>query len=83
MDLKGVLGKIAWVDLSKGNVKIEEPEEELYTKYLGGYGLGAYFTFTRQPAKADPLGTCWEVCLFDRKGYWDGKKRPICQPHLC
>lgn len=56
MDLKGVLGKVAWVDLSKGNVKIEEPQEELYTKYLGGYGLGAYFTFTRQPAKADPLG---------------------------
>ena len=56
MGLKGVTGKIAWVDLSRGEVKIEEPEAELYQKYLGGYGLAAYYLFTRQKAKADPLG---------------------------
>jgi aldehyde:ferredoxin oxidoreductase len=56
MSLQGVLHKIAWVDLSTGDVKIEEPKDELYLKYLGGYGLGAYYLFTRQQAMADPLG---------------------------
>jgi aldehyde:ferredoxin oxidoreductase len=54
--LKGVLQKIAWVNLSAGDVKIEEPPEEIYAKYLGGYGLGAYYLFKRQRAKVDPLG---------------------------
>jgi aldehyde:ferredoxin oxidoreductase len=56
MSLKGVLNRIAWVDLTTGDVKIEEPEDELYTKYLGGYGLGAYYLYTRQKANVDPLG---------------------------
>ncbi len=56
MSLKGVVQKIGWVDLSTGHVKIEEPADELYAKYLGGYGLAAYYLFTRQRAKADPLG---------------------------
>lgn len=56
MSLKGVLHRIAWINLSTGEVKIEEPPDELYTKYLGGYGIGAYYLFTRQQAKVDPLG---------------------------
>lgn len=43
MQLQGVRGKIAWVNLNTGEVNIEEPGEELYLKYLGGYGLGAYY----------------------------------------
>ena len=56
MGLKGVVQKIAWVDLTNRKVEIEEPDEEVYANYLGGYGLGAYYLFTRQRAKADPLG---------------------------
>ena len=56
MTLKGVLNKIAWVDLNTRTVKIEEPADEVYTRYLGGYGLGSYYLFTRQRAKVDPLG---------------------------
>jgi aldehyde:ferredoxin oxidoreductase len=56
VSLKGVLRKIAWVDLKTGAVKIEEPADELYADYLGGYGLGAYFLYTRQQARVDPLG---------------------------
>ena len=56
MNLKGVLHKIAWINLGTQEVKIEEPADEVYTKYLGGYGLGAYYLFTRQKPKADPLG---------------------------
>jgi len=56
MSVQGVLHKIAWVNLSTGDVKIEEPKDELYLQYLGGYGLGAYYLFTRQRAMVDPLG---------------------------
>jgi aldehyde:ferredoxin oxidoreductase len=54
--LKGVLNKIAWVNLTQKTVTIEVPEEKLYLDYLGGYGLGAYYIYKRQSANADPLG---------------------------
>jgi aldehyde:ferredoxin oxidoreductase len=56
MALKGVAGKIAVVDLGSGEVRIETVPEEVYEKYLGGYGLGAYYVYRNQPAGADPLG---------------------------
>jgi aldehyde:ferredoxin oxidoreductase len=56
MSLKGVVQRIAWVDLNNRKVKIERPDDSIYINYLGGYGLGAYYLFTRQQAKADPLG---------------------------
>jgi aldehyde:ferredoxin oxidoreductase len=56
MSLRGVLRKIAWLNLSTGEVKIEEPPDELYENYLGGYGIGAYYLYTKQRAKVDPLG---------------------------
>ena len=56
MSLQGVLHRIAWVDLGTGDVKIEEPGDELYGDYLGGYGLGAYYLYHRQKAGVDPLG---------------------------
>lgn len=56
VSLKGIVQKIAWVDLSNGEVKIEEPKDDVYINYLGGYGLGAYYLFRRQQPKIDPLG---------------------------
>ncbi len=56
MKLKGVAGKVGFVTLPKGEVTEEEVPAELYEKYLGGYGLGAYYLYTRQPRGADPLG---------------------------
>ena len=56
MALKGVMNKIAWVDLSTGEVNIETPEDDVYLRYIGGYGIGAYYLFKRQPAGVDPLG---------------------------
>ena len=35
----GILGKIAWINLSDGTIKVEEPEKELYEQFLGGYGI--------------------------------------------
>jgi aldehyde:ferredoxin oxidoreductase len=56
MYLKGILHRIAWVDLGTGKVEIEETGDEVYREYLGGYGLGAYYLYQRQQANADPLG---------------------------
>ena len=56
MPVKGFMGKLLFVDLSKGSFAEEQPSDEVLTKYLGGYGLGAYILYTRQKAKVDPLG---------------------------
>jgi hypothetical protein len=56
MKLKGVLHKIAWIDLTQKEISFEEPPDSVYSDYLGGYGVGAYYLFTRQRPGADPLG---------------------------
>lgn len=52
----GFTGKILWVDLAAQTVTEEPVPAEVYRKYVGGYGLGAYFIYTRTPPDADPLG---------------------------
>jgi len=49
-------GKMLNVRLNAGTVEVEQVPEELYRKYLGGYGIGARLMFDRIPAGADPLG---------------------------
>ena len=49
-------GKVLNVNLSTGELKAEEVPEEMYRKYLGGYGLGARYLLDRVPQGADPLG---------------------------
>lgn len=56
MSLKGIMGKIGWVDLSSGETRIEDVPDEVFEKYLGGFGLGAYYVFNRQKPEVDPLG---------------------------
>jgi aldehyde:ferredoxin oxidoreductase len=56
MKLKGILHKIAWIDLTQKEISFEEPPDSVYSDYLGGYGIGAYYLFTRQRPGADPLG---------------------------
>ncbi len=56
MPVPGTMGKIAFVDLATRKITVENPADELYLKYLGGYGLGAYYLYTRQKPGADPLG---------------------------
>ncbi len=53
---EGYNGKIAKIDLGRRSVSIEEPEESLYRKYLGGRGLGVYYLFRDLKPKIDPLG---------------------------
>ena len=52
----GYVGKIAWVDLSKGEVKVKDVEPDWALKYLGGRGWGARIVWDLVPPDADPLG---------------------------
>jgi len=54
--MKGVMGKILWVDLSTGEITEEIPDESLYRDYLGGYGIGAKYLYERMKPGVDPLG---------------------------
>lgn len=48
--------KIAIIDVTKKEVKIESVDENIYKKYLGGYGLGVWYLYTHQRQNVDPLG---------------------------
>jgi aldehyde:ferredoxin oxidoreductase len=54
--IKGVSGKILWVDLSAGTCQIEAVPEAVYEHYLAGIGLAAYYLYRRIPANVDALG---------------------------
>jgi len=53
--LKGYAGKIASIDLSKHKVKVDDLDEGVARKYLGGKGLGAYMLYTAFKPHTDPL----------------------------
>ena len=52
----GYTGKILRVDLSKGLLTVEEPQESFYRQYMGGSAMAMYYLLKELPAGADPLG---------------------------
>ena len=52
----GYMGKILFVDLSKGELKDETLDEKLCREFIGGYGIGARIIYSRQKGGVDPLG---------------------------
>ncbi|MCB0175092.1 MAG: aldehyde ferredoxin oxidoreductase, partial [Anaerolineae bacterium] len=52
----GYNGKILHVNLTSGELTVEEPPESFYRKYLGGSALNMHYLLTQMPAHADPLG---------------------------
>ncbi|WP_010477063.1 aldehyde ferredoxin oxidoreductase [Thermococcus zilligii] len=52
----GNWGRFLRVNLSTGEVKVEEYSEELAKKWLGSRGLAVYFLLKEMDPKADPLG---------------------------
>ncbi len=52
----GYMGKVLFVDLSKGELKDETLDEKLCRDFIGGYGFGARIIYSRQKAGVDPLG---------------------------
>jgi aldehyde:ferredoxin oxidoreductase len=53
---RAINGKILNVDPSSGAIESESLPEEMYRRYLGGYGLGVRLLFDRIPPGADALG---------------------------
>jgi aldehyde:ferredoxin oxidoreductase len=53
----GYNGKILHVDLTNGELSVEEPEEAFYRKYLGGSAMGMHYILRDMPKGADPLGS--------------------------
>ena len=52
----GYNGKILHVNLTTGELTVEEPGEMFYRKYMGGSAMGLYYLLKEMPAQADPLG---------------------------
>ncbi|NJN97583.1 MAG: aldehyde ferredoxin oxidoreductase family protein [Anaerolineales bacterium] len=52
----GYNGKILHVNLTVGELTVEEPPESFYRKYMGGSALNMHYLLKEMPAKADPLG---------------------------
>ncbi len=48
--------KIAYIDLTRGEIEIQDIPLALRKKYLGGRGLDAYLLYRNTPAGCDPLG---------------------------
>lgn len=56
LEVKGYNNKVLIVNLTTGEMEIEEPGERFYRMYLGGTGLGCYYCMRDIPKGADPLG---------------------------
>ena len=52
----GYNNKVLFVDLTTGEMHVEEPGDRLFRMYLGGDGIGTYYAMREIPAHADPLG---------------------------
>jgi len=52
----GYNGKILHVNLTSGQLHVEEPDEAFYRKYMGGSALAMYYILNEMPAGVDPLG---------------------------
>ena len=48
-------GKILRVNLTDGEMSVEEPEEAFYRKYIGGRGFILHYLLSELPAGIDPL----------------------------
>ena len=51
----GYYGRILFIDLTDKTFRIEKLPGEIYSRYLGGKGLGSHLLFQHNPAGVDPL----------------------------
>ncbi|MBL8056497.1 MAG: aldehyde ferredoxin oxidoreductase family protein [Anaerolineales bacterium] len=52
----GYTGNILHVNLTTGQLTVENPPESFYRHYLGGSAMGLYYILKGMPAGVDPLG---------------------------
>ena len=53
MAVPGTMGKILMVDLKNQTISVETPSDDIYLRYFGGYGLGAYYLYKLQKPGVD------------------------------
>ncbi len=64
MQLGGYADRIAWVDLTAGQVEYRPIAEEDKLKYIGGRGLGVKYVFDNGP-EVDPLSPDNMICFMN------------------
>jgi aldehyde:ferredoxin oxidoreductase len=60
----GYNGKILHLDLTESTLRVEEPPESFYRKYLGGSAMGLYYILKEMPKGAEALGPDNVLTLF-------------------
>lgn len=53
----GYVGRFLNVDLTRGELRDEIPDERMLRDFVGGYGVGARLLYERMPRGADPMGS--------------------------
>ena len=53
--MDGYTNKIAWVDLGKGTISIQETDAEMKRQYIGGRGFGAHIISSQMDPLTGPL----------------------------
>lgn len=71
----GTHGRVLHVDLTTRTHRVEEVPEEIYRRFLAGYGLGAWLMWRHFPAGADALAP--ESCFAIVSGLLTGVKTPF------
>ena len=59
----GYLLKLARIDLTRKEVRIQEVDPQFATKYIGGRGWGARILWEEVPPDADPLSPANKLCI--------------------
>jgi aldehyde:ferredoxin oxidoreductase len=72
--IKSYAGKIAFIDLSKGEISVEKTDESIAREFIGGYGYAVRVMFERQRPRVNPLGD--ENTLGFMTGPLTGTKAP-------
>lgn len=54
--LCGFMGKLLFVDLTKGTIEIQDLSEKMARQFIGGYGIGARVLYDMIKPGVDPLG---------------------------
>ena len=70
----GYMGKIGFVDVGTGEIRIQKLDETMIREFIGGYGIGVRILFEHQKKGADPLGP--ENILGFTPGTLTGTKTP-------
>jgi aldehyde:ferredoxin oxidoreductase len=73
--MHGARGKVLHVDLGEKRHWVEDVDEDVYRKFLGGYGLGAWLMWKHFPPRADALApeACFAIC----SGLMTGLRTPF------